>query len=436
MTYLGFVVDSVAGKLFLTEKRVSKILGLLESTIADLVGGRGITARQLAWVLGSLTAAAPALEAVKFAKPLRSPLLWFRPRWAWDYLVVPPDLTVATLTFLWSAVSRNPGRLYLRPTDIQLLATDASKLTDYTGWGVVVDSRNGMVTMGARFEDKNVTLSIAVLELQAFLKAIPLVLENGLLKEGHPLQPLIDNTVALSCVKKGSSTNPLLDKLAVAATHLLHRYNMELYSPLYVPSAINLADLPSWLTDTGVWMTQPWVRTLLLQTAPVSVDLFACNLSTVVPHFYSGVLCPNMAGVDAFVKTWPENSLLVPPLTLLSRAVAKLVDSNVHALLIVPRASCPWFHALCRGAAWLILLGSTEETLMEPKTSVTELSSSFYRRWVMIRFCPILYKTCWNPLPADNTSPFVRRSTSGATSKAIAASQQRIRCCGSSANIS
>ena len=183
-------------------------------------------------------------------------------------------------------------------------------------------------------------------------------------------------------------------------------------------------------------MTQPWVRTLLLQTAPVSVDLFMCNLSMVVPRFYSSILCPNMAGVNAFVKTWPENSLLVPPLTLLSRAVAKLVDSNVHALLIVLQAFCPWFRALCRGAAWLILLGSTKETLMEPKTLVTELSSSFYRRWVMIRFCPILYKTCWNPLPADNTSPFVRCSTSGATSKAIAASQQRIRCCGSSANIS
>ena len=113
MTYLGFIVDSVAGKLFLTEKRVSKILRLLESTITDLVGGRGLTARQLAQVLGSLTAVALALEAVKFAKPLQSPLLWVRPRWAWDYLIVPPDLTVATLTFLWSAVSRNPGRLYL-----------------------------------------------------------------------------------------------------------------------------------------------------------------------------------------------------------------------------------------------------------------------------------------------------------------------------------
>ena len=216
--------------------------------------------------MGSLTAAAPALEAVKFAKPLQSPLSWVRPRWAWDYLIVPPDLTVATLTFLWSVVSRNPGRLYLQPTDIQLLVTDMLKSTDYTGWGVVVDLRNGMVTMGARFKDKNVTLSIAALELQAFLKAILLALENGLLKEGHPLQPLIDNTVALSCVKKGSSTNPLLDKLAVA-THLLHCYNMELYSPLYVPSAINLVDLPSWLTDTGVWMT-----------TPVSVNLFTCNL--------------------------------------------------------------------------------------------------------------------------------------------------------------
>ena len=178
-------------------------------------------------------------------KPLRSPLGWKRPKWAWDFLVVPADLTVCTLTFLWFHVKQNTGRFYLRPDDVQVIATDASKSSKFTGWGVAMDQNNELITLGARFEDEQTSFSIATLELMAFINAIPLALENGLLKPGHPLQPLIDNMVALSCVKRGSSSNQLLDSLARVSVMLLHRHDMESYDPLYIPSKLNPAGIPS-----------------------------------------------------------------------------------------------------------------------------------------------------------------------------------------------
>ena len=184
--YMGFVIDSLSKRLYLTEKRVDKISALLESSISRLVAGHGITARILARILGSITAAAPALPTAKFAKPLRSPLGWKRLKWAWDFLVVPADLTVCTLTFLWFHVKQNTGRFYLRPDDVQVIATDASKSSKFTGWGVAMDQNNELITLGARFEDEQTSFSIATLELMAFINAIPLALENGLLKPGHP----------------------------------------------------------------------------------------------------------------------------------------------------------------------------------------------------------------------------------------------------------
>ena len=239
-------------------------------------------------------------------------------------------------------MKQNTGRFYLRPDDIQVIATDASKSSKFTGWGVAMDQNNELITLGARFEDKQTSFSIATLELMAFINAIPLALENGLLKPGHPLQPLINNMVTLSCVKRGSSSNQLLDSLARVSVMLLHWHNMEPYDPLYILSKLNPADIPSRLEDLGVWMTQDWVREIAKIAAPISVDLFACNLSTLVPWFFSKTLCPKSARVDALAKTWPENALLVPPFTLLTRALAKLVEENIHALAIVPLSNAPW----------------------------------------------------------------------------------------------
>ena len=138
--YLGFEIDSMEGRLHLTEKRVTKIISYIEGMIVRLVSGEGLSARMLAVVLGMLTSAAPALEVVKASKPLRSPLRMRRPKWAWDHLVVCPDLTMATLVFLWHSVKSNPGRLYLQPDDLQVMATDASKSSSFTGWGLAVES--------------------------------------------------------------------------------------------------------------------------------------------------------------------------------------------------------------------------------------------------------------------------------------------------------
>ena len=125
-TYFTFIIDSVLVRLFLTEKRVVKILSVLGMVFSHLLEDEGMSARLLPKVLGMFTAISPALVAAKLPSPLRAPLCFKGPKWVWDCLV-PPYLSLAFLSFLWYQVEANEGRLFLSPNYLQLLTTDASE---------------------------------------------------------------------------------------------------------------------------------------------------------------------------------------------------------------------------------------------------------------------------------------------------------------------
>ena len=116
----------------------------------------------------------------------------------------------------------------------------------------------------------------------------------------------------------------------------LLREEVSLWMPSYIPSQENLADEWSHLNDRGTWRMAPWVRHLLLHMLPsLAVDLFACSLSAALPQFFSCFPCPGTEGINAFTRVWNSPCWMVPPIGVLCLAVAKLIDSSVHAVCIV-----------------------------------------------------------------------------------------------------
>ena len=187
---------------------------------------------------------------------------------------------------------------------------------------------------------------------------------------------------------------------------------------------------PSRLNDQGSWMTLPWVWSLLLSIVPpLDMDLFACNLSAVVPCFFSMTLCPNSAGVNAFAKTWPQKVWMCPPLSIIAPALATLFESQTHALVVAPSWKCPWLQPLLHGSAWLLTLDWTSGTMHQPVSCSTELSQISLTKWIAVWFCPNLFVTRSSPPPEPATSRYVQPSTPGHVKETIALSLQQMQCC-------
>ena len=78
------------------------------------------------------------------------------------------------------------------------------------------------------------------------------------------------------------------------------------------------------LIDFDDWqiMTPPFFRGLEDLWGPHTVDCFANFYTAKLPKFFSRFWNPGTSGVDFFAQNLePENCLVVPPLSLVARAV-------------------------------------------------------------------------------------------------------------------
>ena len=95
--------------------------------------------------------------------------------------------------------------------------------------------------------------------------------------------------------------------------------------------------------DFDDWeITQPFFNFLNQKWGPYTIDCFADSSNTKLGKFYSKYFCPNTSGVNAFLYSWAgENSYLVPPVYLVSRAIKQLRYYKTRGTLVVPL----WFSA-------------------------------------------------------------------------------------------
>jgi hypothetical protein len=159
-----------------------------------------------------------------------------------------------------------------------------------------------------------------------------------------------DNSVTQSVLGRFASRSPVLMAEYRSLWALLDELHVQL-QVVRVASAHNLADEPSRSVDRSDYRLDPAVFAALdTLWGPHTVDLFAADTNTHLPHFYSLHRCPGTSGVNALLQPWHGlNGFVNPPLetSVLLQVVQKIREDRATVTLIVPCwPSQPWYHEL------------------------------------------------------------------------------------------
>ena len=239
----------------------------------------------------------------------------------------------------WLTLTRNPQRLGLPKTTCTVL-TDASR----TGWGFTINT----LRFKGVFDKSMDNYSINVLELLTIWWATLMIQEKD-----HILHILTDNITAVSAVKRASSNVSILASIAELIWKRAEKMNWTI-SIAHIGGKFNiLADQLSRNTiiSTEWAIPQEVFQKEILKLEPrLQVDLFATSLNHKLITFVFP--CPDQTAVavDAMMIEWSkwEYIYLFPPNPMISRALQKLVQSNVKTAIFLTREepTRPWYFLL------------------------------------------------------------------------------------------
>ncbi|XP_069821040.1 uncharacterized protein [Dendropsophus ebraccatus] len=290
ITYLGFLIDTVQMRLFLSPDRVFKT----QQAIRSLCSYQECSIWFAMRVLGMLTS---AIEAVQWARAhirvLQDHILshWERSPDSLDYCI-PISTRVKVDLRWWLAKTRlRQGKSLITPAPL-ILTTDASG----SAWGAHVGSQ----WMQRRWSPSEKNMSSNLKELRAIRLAL---IHFGQLLHNHPVQVQSDN---ITCVyylnKQGGTRSPTLQQEC--------RREWELN-----PEVFEL-------------IVSKWGRPAL--------DVMATQKNTKLPRFCSLSRRDHPVAVDGLSISWAETFIYAfPPVPLIPRDQDQ-VDADVPYDLYIP----------------------------------------------------------------------------------------------------
>ena len=293
LDFLGFLIDSRTMTIALPESKVQKI----QKECRHMRNQQRVTARQLAHLIGSMTACLPAIAAAplhyRALQDLRSTALQ-PPRIDYDTLVYLSEEARADLNWWINHFTSHMCRPIQPPTASLTLQTDASTI----GWGAYcqeTDKRTSGPWSGpeAAHHINWLELKAAFLAVQSFVK-----------QESCHILLLMDSRVAISYInQKGGTHSHRLCQLALDLWMWCVDRNITLHAE-HLPGKLNvIVDFESrHMSDSSDWQLDTEIFSHLQQIhGPFSVDLFASFRNAQLEVFYSWKADPQAAAIDAFV---------------------------------------------------------------------------------------------------------------------------------------
>jgi hypothetical protein len=364
--FLGFLVDSVSMKLSLPENKVHQIQKECRSTL----GKKMTTPRQLARLIGMLTASIPAVfQAPLHYRALQRLRNRFLRNDRYDQQVEIDTESRQDLLWWIHHFPHHNGRSLSTPVADVVITSDAST----TGWGATCQNKRA----GGPWSKEEKIAHINFLELEAAF----LALKSFVASRSHMhVLLLMDNITAISFINhKGGTHSKALSDLALQIWTWCIQRNITVCAE-HIPGIDNVGADRESRKQLGLaeWKLnrQLFVK-INAKWGPLEVDLFAARHNRQLQRYYSYGPDPEAEAVDALAQNWRNlKPYAFPPFNLLGRCLKKIRQERVQAAVVVAPVwqSQSWYPALLESIIdFPVLLPHSHQILVSPTGQVHPL---------------------------------------------------------------
>lgn len=337
--FLGYLIDSVQFKVFLTEEKIQKIL----KSANKIYSLYNPVIREVSSLIGLFTSASCAvLLAPIFHRYLdiEKTLALSKNNDNYDGIMSLSENSRNEILWWIKNVDRNEGKSISFGTPTEYIETDASKI----GWGAVYGKNK---TQGRWMKSESIS-HINILELLAIKYAFFSLGKN--ISNSHICIKSDSSTAVQYINNMGGSVVALLEVVReiwfwaadknnfITAVHIAGKDNI-------TPDQLsrNFSDSSEWKLKENIF------RNICGHFFQPNIDLFASRLNKQLSKYVSWFPDPDAMASDAFSFSW-KNYLpyVFPPFSIIARILNKVEEEQVRmVLMIVPTwPSQPWFPRL------------------------------------------------------------------------------------------
>ena len=364
--FLGFLVDSLPMKLSLPESKVYHV----QKECRSILGKRMATPRQLARLIGMLTASIPAvMQAPLHYRALQRLRNRSLKNSGYDQQVkIDIESRQDLLWWIHHFPLHNGKYLTTKVADV-VITSDASTM----GWGATYQNKHA----GGPWSRQERKAHINFLEL----KAAFLALKSFVASRSHMhILLLMDNITAISFINhKGGTHSKVLSDLAIQIWTWCIQRNITLCAE-HIPGIDNVGADRESRKQLGLaeWKLnrQLFVK-INAKWGPLDVDLFAARHNHQLQRYFSYGPDPEAEAIDALAQDWRNlKRYAFPPFNLLGRCLKKIHQERVQVAVIIAPIwqSQSWYPALLESTMDLpVLLPHSHQILVSPSGQVHPL---------------------------------------------------------------
>ena len=339
LEFLGFIIDSIAMTVSLTQAKKDKIKELCDS-ISSL---KEVPIRKVASLIGNFTSSFIAVPEGKlhyrYLEREKVEAIAMN-RGDYDALMNISHNSIMEIEWWRCNIQDAKGPIY-RGNPSVTISTDAS----LSGWGAC----RGITRTGFFFSETEILDDTHINHLEAKAVRFGLASLCDDLFNTHILV-LSDNTATVGALNNmGSSKSYLLNReIKLAWDWVLERDNW--ISASHIPGKLNVeADEESRRSETRTeWkLSKHYFDTVIAHFCfdPV-VDLFATRINSQLDRFFAYRPDPEAEAIDAFTVSWSNIRFYAfPPFNCIDRVLQKIIRDKATGILIVPDwPSQFWYH--------------------------------------------------------------------------------------------
>ena len=342
IAHLGFILDSVVMKAFLSDKKTTKLIEAIELGLSK----NRISIRELASLKGPIEATGFANPYAKlFSKRLEIQKIEALRSNGYDYeaKIVLSDDCREDLKIVLELLPGISAPLRIPPPD-EILKSDSSG----KGWGIFrphTEERGG-----GQWSEEEQLDHINVLELKACMFALKSFC--GHWTDKH-IRLVTDNTCSMYCIRRQGSSKPRLNEVAREIWMFAKARNLFL-SSMHLAGKLNVeSDRESRVFDeTTEWsLRQDIYLEIVSRFGKPTIDLFASRLNHKTDRYCAWKPDPGAESIDSFMmSSWKEEFFYAfPPFSLMYRFMQKCIQDRAEGILVAPVwVTQPWFNLVKR----------------------------------------------------------------------------------------